>query len=356
MFEEKTYESILSDMLDRVPNSVDKRQGSIVYDALSPSAIELAQVYIDLNIVLNNAFADTASSDYLEKKCLEHNLTRNPASYAIQKGVFAGSEGIPLNVNIGDRFSVVNNNINFVVVEKISDGVFKLRCETLGVLGNISTGSLIPINYIYGLETSSLTEILIYAENEESDYDLRFRYYNKVRNNPNNANKAQYVEWAISYGGIGRVKVFSLWDGINTVKVSILNANNEIATSTLIEEFQEYLDPDISGLGEGQAPIGAICTVSTANYKDIIISSQITLASGFTLEQATLAAEIAINDHFTKDINYLESSIGYFKLASILSELPEIGSIVSISVNEGISDIVLQDEEIPNLLSLTLSV
>ena len=38
MFEKMTYEAILQDMLNRVTSDVDKREGSIIYDALAPCA------------------------------------------------------------------------------------------------------------------------------------------------------------------------------------------------------------------------------------------------------------------------------------------------------------------------------
>ena len=41
MYENVTYEEILKRMLDRVPSDVDKREGSIVYDALAPAAVEI---------------------------------------------------------------------------------------------------------------------------------------------------------------------------------------------------------------------------------------------------------------------------------------------------------------------------
>ena len=41
MYEEVTYEEILERMLERVPDDMDKREGSLIYDALAPAAIEL---------------------------------------------------------------------------------------------------------------------------------------------------------------------------------------------------------------------------------------------------------------------------------------------------------------------------
>ena len=61
MFEEYTFEVILNAMLARVPDTIDKRQGSIIYNALAPAAVELQNMYINLDVILNETFADTAS-------------------------------------------------------------------------------------------------------------------------------------------------------------------------------------------------------------------------------------------------------------------------------------------------------
>ena len=49
MYEDRTYENILQEMLDRVTEDVDKREGSVIYDALAPAAYFLADQYFQLN-------------------------------------------------------------------------------------------------------------------------------------------------------------------------------------------------------------------------------------------------------------------------------------------------------------------
>ena len=71
MYEEATYEAILSRMLARIPEDFDKREGSIIYDALAPAAVELAMIYMELDAVLNQLFADTASREYLIRRAAE---------------------------------------------------------------------------------------------------------------------------------------------------------------------------------------------------------------------------------------------------------------------------------------------
>ncbi len=84
--------------------------------------------------------------------------------------------------------------MNYEVIEKISNGVFKLKCETAGIVGNQHFGTLIPIDYIDGLTSAELVEILIPGEDEEDTEDLRTRYFNTFNTKPYGGNKQDYIQ------------------------------------------------------------------------------------------------------------------------------------------------------------------
>ena len=63
------FETILQRMLDRVPNTFDKREGAVIYDALAPAARELANMYDAIDEKLRNTFAGTADRDWLINRC-----------------------------------------------------------------------------------------------------------------------------------------------------------------------------------------------------------------------------------------------------------------------------------------------
>ena len=153
------YEEILNRMLEKIPDSIDKREGSIIYNALSPAALELAQMYFQFENNINLMFADTAVEEYLDRICEQNGLLRKPATKAIRKGIFYDSDNNYMNVEISTRFS--SNSIVYKVVEQIEEGIYKLECETAGVEGNTYTGELIPVQYIEGLAKVELADILI---------------------------------------------------------------------------------------------------------------------------------------------------------------------------------------------------
>ncbi|MFR0872553.1 MAG: baseplate J/gp47 family protein [Oscillospiraceae bacterium] len=185
MYEDKTYEAILQEKLARVASSLDKREGSIIFDALAPNSLESAMIYVALDTVLNETFADTASRDYLIMRCAERGITPLPATCAVGIGEFS------MDIPIGTRFSC--DKYNWAVTEKIESLKYYLTCETAGADPNGYTGQLIPIEYIEGLATAELTSIVINGEDEEATETLRLRYLNSFENQSYGFNRGQYI-------------------------------------------------------------------------------------------------------------------------------------------------------------------
>ena len=276
MYEAITYEDILQRMLDRVPNTMDKREGSIIYDALAPAAAELQLMYIELDVILTETFADSASREYLILRSAERGITPTAATYAVLKGEFTPTT---LEIPTGTRFTC--GELNYSVIEKIADGQYQMQCETIGIVGNTNFGDLIPIEYVQGLETADLTELLIPGEDEEDTEDLRTRYFSSFDTKPYGGNAKDYIEKTNAIAGVGSTKVTPVWNGGGTVKLTILNSEFSKASSVLIQTVQEAIDPTQDGSGLGIAPIGHIVTVDTVEEIIVNVASTITYDDGY---------------------------------------------------------------------------
>ena len=204
MFENLTYEDLLNRMLDRVSNKLDKREGSVIWDTHSPTAIELKNLYIALDYIIQEAYGDTATRDFLILRCKERGIVPYPATHAVLKGEF-----VPSTIDVtGKRFNI--GQINYVVTEKLQDGVYKVQCETEGEEGNRYLGAMIPIEYINGLETADLTEVLVPGEDEEDTEELRKRYFASFEESAFGGNVKDYLEKTNAIPGVGCTKVTSL--------------------------------------------------------------------------------------------------------------------------------------------------
>lgn len=278
-------------MLDKVPNTIDKREGSVIYDAIAPAALELQLMYIELDVILNESFADTESRPYLIKRAAERGLKPDEATYAIVKGQFN------INVPIGSRYSL--DALNYAVTEKISDGIFKLQCETAGSDANSYLGTLIPIDYINGLQTAQLTEILIPGENEEGTEAFRTRYLNSFDRIAFGGNRADYIEKVEKIQGVGGVKVYRAWQGGGTVKLVIINSEWQTPSNEMVSTVQTAIDPTVNaGDGIGIAPIDHVVTVFGVTNQTIDIQTNITYQSGWNFTECKPYIEAAINEYF----------------------------------------------------------
>ena len=343
MFEEMTYENILSDMLSRVNSDIDKREGSIIYDAIAPCAYKLAETYFNLSNYADLFYLDTAVGVYLDKKVADYGKTRKSATGAVRKIETTAP------VNLGTRWGL--SETTYIIKQFLSTNVYSAECEQPGVIGNAYSGTLENIDNVSGV-TALLADIIISGTDEETDDALRDRVRAYIINPSQEGNVAQYLEWAATFKGIGAAKVFPLWNGGNTVKIAITNGQYLPAEAALVTAFQEYLDPGVSGLGKGAAPIGSKATVTGGTQKNIMVAADITLAEGYT--EATDAAK-SVADYLAS-ITYVKNSVSYMRIGSTLLDCASIADLRSLTVNSGTDDILLSGDEIPVLTDIELTV
>lgn len=346
MFENKTFENILSDMLTYVSNidsELDTRTGSVIYNALAPIALELETVYHEMDMILDETFLETASKEYLIKHGNQIGLNINEATYAHFKGEFDA------DIEIGSRFNL--DKFNYTVISKLSDPVgenkyytFELVCETAGAEPNSYLGDLTPITFVSKLSYAKLTTVLIYGEDEEETEAFRYRLQVHVKKPPVNGNVSQYDEWLSEYDGIGKYRTVSCWNGVNTVKLLILNAENKSASDELIEQVQNYFDPPTSpindntsssdypqgrGMGNGQAPIGAIVTVDTITEIPVVVTCKVQLNDGYT---STVTVQKAVEEYLNS-IALNNTNIAYMPIAAVIYNDECVKDVTSLSIN-----------------------
>lgn len=291
-YEHIKYETLLEKVLDRVDDKYDKRESSIIFNAIAPAVVEIAHLYMELDIILMETFGDTASRDYLIRRAAERGITPYPATYSIVEGSFTP---IDLEVPLGSRFSI--DELTYTTIEKLSDGQYKLECDQLGSIGNDVSGTLIPIDYIEDLETATLTELLIPGEDEEDTESIRERYFSTFDSTAYGGNQKDYIQKTNAIPGVGSTKVTPVWNGGGTVKLTILNSNYNKASTTLINEVQKIIDPNQVGDGLGVAPIDHIVTVDSVTSIPINIQLNLTFDDGFSFQTLESTIEQVVNEY-----------------------------------------------------------
>ena len=341
MYEDITYVLLLNRMLERalsINSNLDTREGSLVWLGNAPAAVELQNLYIQLDTVLNETFADTASRPYLIQRAAERGLSPQPASAAVLQLTITPAT---LHLALNTRFSI--GELNYYVSAERGEGVYEITCETPGEAGNDYGATVIPIEYIEGLETCTVTALLIPGEDEEDTEVFRQRYFDSLNAQAFGGNRIDYIEKVNAIPGVGGVKVYRVWNsdirpaelvppegvsewlktvqaseeikawltkvyeaGINnkltvggTVKLIIIDSTFSVPSPTLVEQVQTAVDPlQNAGEGLGTAPIGHVVKVEGVKSETVNLSFTLTYQQGWGWEDVQSYVEQTIEAYF----------------------------------------------------------
>lgn len=346
-----TYEDLLAQKLAGIDGGLDKREGSIVFNATAANSAETIQM---LDTIKNNEdliYADTAPRENLIKRAAERGRAPLPATKAKRKGVFN------IDVPIGSRFSL--DEQNYIALEKTALGEFVLQCEIAGNVGNLFSGQLIPIEYIEGLTSAQLTDVLVPGEDEEDTEAFRLRYFNSFESVAYGGNRADYKEKVNALSGIGGVRMYRAKYGPGTVGLTIINSLYEKPTTTLVGEVQETIDPlTAQGEGVGIAPMDHIVTVDAVTETTIDVTLTITYQSGWAWADIETSVQTVIDAYFkelaeewAKAVSYADDNTGLVvRISQIETRLLGVNGVLDIAntlLNSAASNVSLDKEAIP---------
>ena len=401
MYEAQTYESILARMLQKalsINSNLDTREGSLVWYGDAPAAVELQNLYIALDTVLNETFADTATRPYLILRAAERGLSPQPASPAIlQMAITPTTLFLPLNT----RFSI--GELNYYVSADRGSGNYELTCETAGEAGNNYTGTVIPIEYVDGLETCKITSVLVPGEDEEDTELFRQRYLNSLNAQAFGGNQIDYIEKVNAIPGVGGVKVYRAWNGDlkpanmippkeaeawieglsgvpepvklwldtvyaaaknnmftvgGTVKLVVINSTFTVPSPTLVEQVQTAVDPlQNAGEGVGIAPIGHVVRVEGVQEETVDLGFALYYQRGWSWEDVSGYVTEAINGYFLELAQSWADQdealvVRISQIESRLLGITGILDIANITINEKAANHTLALDHIPVLGSL----
>lgn len=334
MFESRTYENLMEEVLALAPEGLDTRQGSIFFDAVSAAVNKIAKLYTDLDRLFDTVFIMTATGEYLDLRAAEYGFTRQPATSAKYLFLHTGTQP-----GIGRRF-FHNDSGYYFALGQADDGTLYLEAETPGTECNdIESGDIaVPVDTVVGMTSAYFGGIYEYGTDAEGDESFRERVLEKLSGPAENGNKQHYKTWCESVAGVGRACIQPLWNGENTVRGILISPLGLPVPQSVVDAVQEYIDPDDlgmtveidgttyrvgDGLGNGRANIGAHFTAVSAESLTVDVSFTAYPRSGIAQEEIEAAASGAI-------ANYLQSLVLNAEDGDdIIVRISTIGAILS---------------------------
>lgn len=379
--EQYTYKYLMSQALSFVDDSLDKREGSIIYDALAPACYVLAGYYMQLYQVVKNSFAVTATGEWLDQRVKESGITRREATAAVKRADFTDDAGQAAVVRIGTRWSTVSstNPITYRVTAQYEQngapvvGAYELTCETLGTIGQEYTGPIIPVDFVKGVAAATMSTTLIPGRDAETDDELRERYFDQMSAKAFGGNISDYRNKTREIIGVGDLQIYPVWNGGGTVKLSIVDTAFRAASNEFVQEVQKLIDPvnasGVQGDGLGIAPIDHKVTVVAPEEVPVNITASIVLQVPYEVGQVQPAVEQAIEAYMVElrhdwatpnEFNEYALSVYASRITAAIVGVPGISNVTNVRLNGTAADITLQQtgqkQQIPVKGTVTLNV
>lgn len=356
-----TMENIQKDMLSQVPDTLDKRQGSLIQTAIGPAAWYLEGTYMTLAQIQENSFATTAVGEFLDLAVQERGITRKAAVPAVRQGIF------DTPVPEGSQFKTINGSesvlfVSGALISSDLDYVYELTCSTPGTIGNHYTGNILPVTAIPNLTSAVIGTIITAGTDEETDESLRARYMATFDAPAFGGNIAAYRNTILAIEGVGAVQVYPAWKGGGTVLCSILGDDLKPALPATVKNVQNIICPpedngeSPSANGYGMAPIGASVTITTATELTLNISCDIEFVNSVQngaetyqtqieekiqeyLDSANAAWGNALKSHTVK----YEVTVYLARIVYAILSIQEVVNVTNLKVNGSSADLHLTE-------------
>ena len=341
-------EQILSRLLSEISDEFDKSVGSFFYDIDKPVSEELSKISDRVEEILKNGFALTATGTYLDSKVAEQGIKRKPATNSIVSVTVTGTPGS--TISIGDK--VASDTLVFTISEEIiidetETATVTAICDTPGKVGNVPIGAInrFPVT-LSGLVSVTNTVPATDGFDEESDDELRKRYFEKVSLPATSGSKYHYIMWAKEISGVGDAKCLPLWNGNGTVKVIIINSDKSTASEELISEVAQHI--------EDNRPIGAEVTVESAVPLVIDVSVSLVLNNGDDMETAKKNISETITAYLQKNA-FSGTYISYARIGGCILNSEGVADYSDLLLNNETDNIAIGETEVPVLGVVTVA-
>ena len=330
----KNVNELHNELLDNISDSYQKTEGFPVWDILRAFAYGLKRLWdkafdVEAELDVNNLKGEQLTRFVYQRK----GVVRKTATYAVGEITVVAGSGV---ITEGDLFAT-ETGVQFKATETktVNEGsVVSIVAVNSGFEGNVASNTItdFPVT-IAGISEITNAEPTTDGYDEEADDDLRTRYFEALQEPATSGNVYHYKRWAKEVDGVGDAKVFSLWQGDNTVQVVIIDSERVVPSSETVARVQNYIDPGKAGSGEGEAPVGAYCTVTPATALPINISVTVDLVNE-NGDVNVIRDEIASGvTEYLAEIAFKSNYVSIAKIGDIVLDIDGVDDYSALTVN-----------------------
>lgn len=354
MFDDRTYDNIMEEMLDNFGGDVNTDDGSLAFNACAKIAEKLEDTYGDMDAINDNMSPDTMDLEHL----INYGKTQRGIDFRYATAPVVRGE-FKQDIEIGQQF--VCNDFTYTVTERIDGYTYKLECDTEGAEANKNYGDLYPVDYIDDYQGGKITETLTDGMNDEDIEVFRARVISSFNSSAFCGNKADYRREINKMTGVGGCKPKRREKGSPWIYITIIGSDYGVPSQKVLTDVQTAIDPEQNhGEGDGLAPICHSVIIQAVTEVAVYVSTKITIVSGHSSDTLKGQIDEAVKEYLMKirqEWEKAELNNQYVRISQIDARLLAIDGIEDVletKINDVEENLVLSYEKIPVFGGVTI--
>lgn len=354
MYDDRTYDNIMKEMMDEFGEDVSTEEGSLAYNSCAKQAEKLEDVYGEMDAINQNMSPDSMDLEHLIKYGqLQRGIEYNYATAPVVKAVFKQE------IEIGQQF--ICGDYTYTVAEKIEGYTYKLMCDTEGTEANTTRGDLEPVDYVDEYQGGSITELMTPGRNDEDLEVFRQRVAASFESAAFGGNKADYRKKVNELEGVGGCKPQRRKKGSGWIVVTVIGSDYDVPSQKVITAVQTAIDPEQShGEGDGLAPINHSVLIEPAVAVPVKITATMTWDAGYgegackdQIDEAVQGYLLKLRQEWEKN----ELNDMYVRVSQIEARILSVEGVADVqgtTLNGSTDNLILDYNKIPTFGGVTL--
>ena len=371
----QSVDEIHANMMSHLPDDIDKGENGFPWDFTRPTAIEKSRM---VQYVLSRAIQNLVPAYADDEQILEYHaqcrgITRGDAVHAKAAITIKGAKGtvVPAGFKFSTAATLEDAGIVFgtdaeAVIPENGEVSVSVTAETPGACGNVAAGTIIMVvKPLSGIQSVTNPEAANGGSEEEEMEHLRNRILEYDQNQGNSfvGSVSDYKRWAeetvedensseVKYI-VGNAKVLPSEDGSGKVSIIVTDRDGNPADSTICQKVTQHIMGPDNDPSKRLAPVNAVIEVIQPAVIPVSVAAAVKIDSDYTLE----AVKSAFADKLTAYIKSQEAQqeVVYAKIGSLLIETGGVMDYLSLKVNGGEQNLIIEDNSMPVMGEVTLS-
>ena len=349
-------------------DGIDKTEGGFIWDLTMPVALEKAEL---LQYYLPNALQATfhmwATGRWLDYHAKEEGVTRRSATYAYGYVTVEGVAGVSIPADF--IFSVPSENgvaaieyrtLNAATIPESGTVKIAVQAVESGIGSNVGSNTItIMKNPLKNITRITNEEAITGGTAEESDDSLRERIDDVIagRGESMTGCPADYERWALEVAGVGQAFCIPTYNGENSVKLVVIDANGQPANEQILKAVELHIFGTSEKDPERLAPVGVYDYLVTAPAAiPVSISFDLKLESTATLDEVKTNIKTALDKYYAalaseRNLSNKEDALielRYVKVSAVIEGVAGVADFKHLRINGAIQNVVFAEDEYPS--------